>query len=178
MNEEAITFDYKSIKVKREMETIVSDVYENLGWELTSSNTAEGSPFDVILSFKRNRKINNKINLLKIQQQIDLALNEIQVFQRKRKSAGTVTGITIGTAGVLTFGGGLSMTLCLSGIGFLIGGVALSVVGVGIGVFGWWLAKKVKKIRSENITPIIESQLDNLSELCETAQKMLKNKEE
>ena len=177
MNEEAITFDYKSTKVKREMETLVTDVYENLGWELTSSNTAEGSPFDVILSFKRNRKINNKINLLKLQQQIDLALNEIQVFQRKRKNAGIVTGISVGTIGVLAFGGGLSMTMCLSGIGFLIGGIALGIAGVGIGLFGWWLAKKVKKVRSENITPIIESQLDNLSELCETAQKMLKSKE-
>ncbi|MGN1201131.1 MAG: hypothetical protein ACI4R8_02575 [Candidatus Caccovivens sp.] len=174
MSENAITFDYKSIKVKREMETMVCDAYENLGWELTSTNTAEGNPFEVILSFKRNRKIENKMNLLKLEQKIDASLKEIESFQRKRKNAGVVAGISTGVVGILAFGGGMSMCLCLEGLGYLLGGIAISVVGVGIGLFAWWLAKKIKKKKSESLTPIIESELDNLADLCEKASELTK----
>ncbi len=168
------TFDYKTLKVKREVETMVCDAYENLGWELTSTGSAEGNPFEVILSFKRNRKIENKMELLKLQQKIDISLKEIEIFQRKRKSAGLVAGLTTGIAGALTFGGGLSMCLCLEGAGYMAGGIVLGIVGVGIGLFAWWLSKKVNKRKSENLTPVIESELDNLADLCEKAAELVK----
>lgn len=67
MNENVVSFDYKTIKVKREMETMVSDAFAALGWELNNTSMAEGSPFYVNLSFKRDRKINNKIKLLTLE---------------------------------------------------------------------------------------------------------------
>ncbi len=176
MNENAITFDYKTVKVKREMEVIVGDAYENLGWELVSSNSAEGSPFEVILSFKRDRKIENKIGLLKLQQKIDLCLAEIDTFQRKRKTGGIVAGISMGVVSALTFGGGLSMCLCLKGLGFMLGGIAIGLVGVGLGFLSWVIAKKVAKKKNEDLTPIIEQEFDNLADLCETARNIVDGK--
>lgn len=43
--ENAITYDYKTIKVKRSIETLVTDTYESLGWSLTGTSSVEGSLF-------------------------------------------------------------------------------------------------------------------------------------
>ena len=64
--ENVISYDYKTIKVKRNIETLVCDTYENLGWQLTNTSSVEGSIFYVNLSFKRDRKVQNKVELLKL----------------------------------------------------------------------------------------------------------------
>lgn len=174
MTESAITFDYKTVKVKREMETMVCDAYENLGWELTNTSTSEGNPFCVNLSFKRNRKIENKMELLKLQQKIDASLIDIESFQNKRKNAGLISAISMGTVGTLIFGGGLSMCLCLTGVGYLAGGIVLGVVGAITCGLTYLVYKEIRKKKVEDLTPIIESELDNLADLCEKASEIAK----
>lgn len=174
INENAITFDYKTIKVKREMETIICDTYENLGWELTSSNSSEGSPFYVNLSFKRNRKIAKKVELLKLQEKVDSILANIENIQQKKKTAGVPEGITIGVIGTLVFGGGLSMAMVLQSVSYIIGGSILGLVGISIGFLGWFVHNKIKKKKVHKLQPILESEFDKLSDICEEANKMIK----
>lgn len=174
----AISFDYKTISVKREIESIVCDAYENLGWELTNTSSVEGNPFKVNLSFKRDRKIERKIELLKLQQKIDICLEEVKAFQAKRKNAGVAESVATGVVGALTFGGGMSMVMTLKGLGFMLGGIGLGVVGLGICGLAWVIYKKIRKKKNEEYTPIIESELDNLSDLCEEANEIVNNKGE
>ena len=173
--ENAISYDYKTVRVKRDMEVMLTDAYQNLGWEVTNTSMAEGSLTSVNVSFKRDRKIENKAELLKLQSKIDNSLSIIEKLQSKKKNAGVPEGITVGTIGVLAFGGGMSMTLTLSGIGFLIGGIALGLVGIGIGLLGWLTHNKIQKKKLAKIEPVMENELDKLSDLCEQANKLLKN---
>ena len=173
--ENAISYDYKTVRVKRDMEVMLTDAYQNLGWEVTNTSMAEGSLTSVNVSFKRDRKIENKAELLKLQSKIDNSLSIIEKKKKKKKNAGVPEGITVGTIGVLAFGGGMSMTLTLSGIGFLIGGIALGVVGIGIGLLGWLTHNKIQKKKLAKIEPVMENELDKLSDLCEQANKLLKN---
>lgn len=173
MKENAVTYDYKTLKVKREMETIVCDAYENLGWELTSSSTAENSIFQVNLSFKRNRKIENKMELLKLQEKLDSCLMSIESLQAKKKSAGSAEAVTTGVAAALVFGGGMSMSFVLSGVGYLVGGIVLGVAGIGLGFLAWLIYKKVKKKKLGKIQPLLESEFDKLSDICEQAGSLL-----
>lgn len=173
--ENAISYDYKTVRVKRDMEVMLTDAYQNLGWEVTNTSMAEGSLTSVNVSFKRDRKIENKAELLKLQSKIDNSLSIIEKLQSKKKNAGVPEGITVGTIGVLAFGGGMSMPLTLSGIGFLIGGIALGVVGIGIGLLGWLTHNKIQKKKLAKIEPVMENELDKLSDLCEQANKLLKN---
>lgn len=172
--EKAITFDYKTVRVKRSMEAMLTDAYEILGYEVTNTQMAEGSLNSVNVSFKRNRKIENKMELLKLQEKIDSTLNNIDKLSCAKKNAGIAEGVTVGTIGALTFGGGMSMVMCLEGLGFLIGGIALGVVGLGVGLLGWLTHNKVQKKKLEKLEPIYQSELDKLSDLCEEANKLVK----
>lgn len=170
--ENAITYDYKTVKVKREIETLVCDTYENLGWELTNTSSVEGSIFYINLSFKRNRKIANKIELLKLQDKADNSIENIESLQRKKKNSGLAPAITTGTIGALTFGGGMSMCLVLSGIGYMLGGIALGLVGAGICALAYPIFKKINKKKAQEIEPLLEAEFDKLSDICEEAAKL------
>lgn len=175
-NEErkAITYDYKTVRVSRAMEAMLADAYENLGWEVTSTTMAEGGLNYVNISFKRDRKVEHKTELIKIQEKIDVILADIDKVQRQKKSAGVAEGITVGVLGALTFGGGMSMTMLLEGVGYMIGGIALGVVGIGIGLLGWLTHNKIQKRKLAKLEPIYQSDLDKLSDLCEEAAQLLK----
>lgn len=170
--ENVVSYDYKTIKVKRGIETLICDTYENLGWELTNTSSVEGSIFYVNLSFKRDRKIKNKVELIKLQEKADNIVSNIDNLQNKKKNAGFVSALSTGIVGTLVFGGGLSMCLLLSGVGYIIGGVALSLVGVGIGAVAYPIFKKLNKKKSNQIQPILESEYDKLADICEQALKL------
>lgn len=166
---ESKTYDYKTIKTKREIETLVCDTYENLGWELTSTSAVEGSIFYVNLSFKRDRKIENKVELLKLQERVDGAILSIENLQSKKKNSGLIASLCIGIAGTLVFGGGMSMSMLLTGIGYMIGGIALGIVGAGICALAYPLFKSINKKKSAQISPLLENEYDKLADICEQA---------
>ncbi len=170
--ENAKTYDSKTIKVKREIETLVCDTYENLGWELTNTSSVEGSLFHINLSFKRDRKIENKTELLKLQDKADNVIASIDNLQNKKKNAGFVGALSTGIVGTLIFGGGMSMTMLLSGVGYLIGGIALGIVGAGVCALAYPLFKKINKKQSAVIQPVLESEYDKLSDICDQAAKL------
>lgn len=173
-NEIAVTYDYKTVRVKRELETMLTDAYSNLGWEVTNTTLAEGSLSYVNVSFKRDRKIQNKMELNKIQEKVNNVLANIEKLQSKKKSAGVPEGVTVGCIGALAFGGGMSMCLTLSGVAFMVGGIALGVVGIGIALLGWLTHNKIKRKKVSQIEPMLESEFDKLSDLCESAVKLIK----
>ena len=168
---EIITYDYRTIKVKREMEAIAMDAYENLGWEFVNSGISMGAIFYVNLSFKRDRKIDNKQNLLKLQEKVDSTLQNIEVLHGKKRTAGQIPALVTGISGALIFGGGLSMLLTLGfeTLGFIIGGVALGVVGAAIALLGWPIFKRTRKRGLAVIEPILEDEFNKLSDICEEA---------
>lgn len=170
--ENAITYDYKTIKVKRNIETLVCDTYENLGWELTNTSSVEGSLFYVNLSFKRNRRTENKVELLKLQEKADSAISTIEMLQNKKKNAGLVASLSTGILGLLTFGGGMSMSMLLSGVGYMIGGIALGIVGAGICALAYPIYKKINRKKKAEIQPMLDSEFDKLADFCDQAVKL------
>lgn len=170
--ENIVSYDYKTVKVKRSIETLVCDTYESLGWELVNTSSVEGSLFYVNLSFKRNRKIENKVELLKLQDKADNVIANIDNMQNKKKNAGFTASLSTGIAGALVFGGGMSMSMLLNGIGYMIGGIALGLVGIGICVLAYPLFKKINKKKSTQIEPLLENEYDKLADICEQALKI------
>lgn len=170
--EQAIIYDYKTIKVKRSIETLVCDTYENLGWELTNTSSVEGSLFYINLSFKRNRKVENKVELLKLQEKADNIITTIENLQSKKKNSGFVQALSTGIVGTLVFGGGMSMCMLLKGVGYMIGGIGLGLIGAGICALAYPLFKKINKKKNNQIQPLIESEFDKLADVCEQAVKL------
>lgn len=170
---EIITYDYRTIKVKREMEAMTTDAYENLGWELTGSSVTDGSIFHVNLSFKRDRKVANKQQLLAQQEKIDNILTNIEVLNGKKKSAGLTPSLTTGTIGALTLGGGMAMIMELGvdTVGFMVGGVAIGVVGLGICALAFLVYRLTKRKKTAKISPILENEYNKLADTCDEIKK-------
>ena len=165
---EVITYDYKTIRVRRDMETMTTDAYENLGWEFVGSNISGGAVFHINISFKRDRKIAKKPELLKAQEKVDKVLTNIEYLKNKKKTAGLTSGITTGVIGTLALGGGMAMVL--EGVGttaMLAGGIALGVVGIGICALAWLIGKKVKSRQIAKIDPMLEDEYNKLADICE-----------
>jgi len=166
---DVITYDYKTVRVKREMEAMTTDAYENLGWEFLGSSLAGGTIFHVNLSFKRDRKVANKQNLLKLQEKVDAALQNVDALQNKKRSAGTVPALAVGIPGALVFGTGLSMVLVLGAgsVGAAIGGIILGILGAGIAFLAYPLFKMIRKIQIKKIEPLLENEYNKLADICE-----------
>lgn len=173
-NENSVSYDYKAIKVKREMETITIDTYQSLGWQLTNTSSVESSLFHLNLSFKRNRKITNKTELLKLQSQADNTLNEIENIQNKKRSAGTIASLSVGIIGSLVLGGGMSMVMVLGSTFGMIGGIALGLIGIGICTSAYPIYKKIHRNKNQAFDPMLETQLDKLADISEQANQIVK----
>lgn len=167
--QKAIVFDYKTVKVKRETETMLTDAYATLGWQVTSTTMADASLSCVNVSFKRDRKIAHKSELDLLQKKIDAHIASIEKLISQKKRAGLPEAITMGTIGTLVFGGGMSMTMLLEGMGLFIGGIAVGVTGIAIGLLGWLISNKVKNKKHKRIEPLLEAEFDKFSAVCEQA---------
>lgn len=172
-NEKATVFDYKTVRVKRNTETMLTDAYAALGWQVTATTMADASLSRVNVSFKRDRKIAHKTELNMLQLKIDAEIAKIEKLLAAQKNAGIPEAIATGMAGALTLGGGMSMIMTLEGVGFLAGGIVLGVVGIGIGLLGWLVYGKVRSKKLKKIEPQIEEEYDKFSALCEQANVLL-----
>ena len=174
MEKEITSYDYKTIRVRRQLETMVSDAYEALGWEIVGSSVSEGGIYYVNLSFKRDRKVENKTSLLKLQEKVDSIICNIELLLNKKKWAGLVTGTTIGTIGALTLGGGMAliMELGINVVGWMVGGVALGVVGIGLCLIGWLAGNKAKTKKRNQIDPMLDQEYNKLADICDEARKI------
>lgn len=173
MEKEVTSYDYKTIRVRRQMEAVVTDAYEALGWELVGSSVSQGGIYHVNLSFKRDRKVANKTDLLKLQEKVDSTIINIEVLMGKKRWAGMSAGITTGIIGTLTLGGGMAMVLELgvNTAAWMIGGIGLGVVGIGICFLGWLIGSRVKQKKGNKIIPMVDQEYNKLADLCDEAKK-------
>ena len=155
------------------MEAMTTDAYNNLGWEVTSTTMADMNLNYVNISLKRDRKVKDKQELIKLQSKIDKALYDIEKLQKQMKMAGRCESLSVGVVGALTFGGGMSMTMLLSGTAFLVGGIALGCIGVGISLLAYKVYKKIQDKKLVVLEPKHQTELDKLSSLCEEANALI-----
>lgn len=170
----ARTYDYKTVETDSRSSSEVMDYHEALGWELAGSN--EGITGRIALTFRRNRKIKNKEQLNRIQVRLDDAVEGIRVLEKSKTKSALMAAIAIGTAGSLTFGGGLSICILLPLMSNLVSyvvGCFLGVVGFGVCGLGYLAYVKLRAKNTAKINVLIDKKRDGIADLCEEAQRIL-----
>jgi len=189
-----VGYEYKNITVKRDAVTVYSDCLSNFGWILTDEQDFHHHPVQattrpvnvslpdayphnnppdgvdmVSLKFKRDRRINNKLELNRLERKCEDALSAIGSLERKN-SAYTM-GIALG-AGIVGTG-----FLALAVYNFMSANPLVGVLLAIIGVAGWgvgFLAHlKVSKKKSTQTEPMIQEQLEIAYSACEQAHALL-----
>ena len=163
-----ITFEYKEIIVRSCMESIYTDAYIRLGWKIDGVISSPLNLNRVTLKFKRDRRIENKSELDKLQLEFE---NQIKVIEKLETSKEIIPS-------AVAYGIGLAGTAFMTGATFsyLAQRIPLCIVLAVPAFIGWILPyfafRKITKTRSEKTAPAIDRQYDVIYEICEKAGKI------
>ena len=164
------TYEYKEINVRRSMETVYADAYPSFGWQLEGAMPSPNIS-TVNLRFKRDRRIPNKSELTRLQNEFETQTKEIQKLEGSKHIAPSVAAYGIGLVGIAFTAGAT-----LSGLANMI---PLCIVLAIPAVIGWVIPyfafRKIAKAKSEKITPLIDRQYDAVYEVCDKASGLLYN---
>jgi len=164
-DENYIGYEYKDVTVDRSKEDVYADGYPNFGWKLEGSSRPLIGMSTVNLKLKRDRKIQNKPELTRLQRQFESYVNEIEKLEQSRTTAASIVAYIAGIFG----------TACLAGavFSFLAANIPLCIILAVPGFIGWvlpyFLFLKISDKRIVKITPIIEQRYDSIFEVCEKA---------
>jgi len=170
---EIVSYDYKTFTVRREVEGMAADAFEALGWSLVGTSVSIGAMSCINLSFKRDRRINNKQELLHHQERIERTLQIIDTLHNKKRSAGVASSIATGVIGTLIFGGGMSIGFELyPNKWWVASGIVLGVLGLAYASTAWFMYKLWRKRKSRVIDPLLEDEYNKLADYCEATNKL------
>lgn len=166
-----VTYEYKTVSVKAKDLNKAIDLYEAFGWEVTGTTTAFGS---VTVSLKRDRKQKHKTELSKLERQAETTMESINGLHRSKTLGAGIFGWIFGTVSTLVFGGGMCLTMLMSGNPFaLAGGVALGVLGALLCAVNYPIYKKLVAKKTKQILPVIDQTEEKFANLLEQGNDLL-----
>lgn len=176
-----IGYEYKEVAVNKDKVSMYIDGYYNFGWEIDENLTSEyvgiaSPPFVkkggiTKICIKRNRKIINKVELTRLQQHFESCMDEIEMLDQSKTSVAALTALTTGIGGTIFMA--LATFAITNDPPLVIPCILLSIPGF----IGWctpyFLYRIIVRVRTEKITPLIESKYDEVHEICEKGSKLL-----
>jgi len=195
--ENFVAYEYKTINATRKSAGMYIDCMENFGWTLAENDgydiqslltnlnpanlgknlanaaqsfgeTADATPA-ITLKFKRDRRIENKQELEKLERGYEAALSAIN--RAERKNAAQTMGISLGTGIIGT------VFISLAAYNFVFSNTVLGVLFAAVGAIGWAIGffsnLKIGKKKYNQTEPYIQEQLDIVYNTCEKAHALL-----
>ena len=162
-----IGYEYKNIVVPRRLAAVYSDYYPCFGWEAEDVNYNHVG--NASLTFKRNRKLKNKVELDKHQRQFETSVAHISDLENSKTTRASILSFTTGLLG--------TAFMALATFSFLGGMVAVCIVLAIPGLLGWALAyyaySNLTRKKSAQVAPEIDREYDRLYSTCEEAYTLL-----
>lgn len=170
MNEQNfVGYEYQDVTAKRSVASIYSDGYENFGWQLDSTAEPHGKIDYIILKFKRDRKIRNKAELTRLQRHFNSCVSAILSLESSKYIRASVVAYTVGMIGTAFMAGSVfSITANM-----LLPCIIFAVPAFVGWVLPYFLYRNITEKKSEQITPLIDQQYDELYAICEQANALL-----
>ena len=196
-NNDFVAYEYKTVNATRDSAGMYIDCMENFGWTLietdgydaqvllsnlnpvnlgrniasaaqTFGETADTTPA-ITLKFKRDRRIDNKQQLDKLEREYEAAMSAITRIERKNEAQ--TMGVSLGTGIIGAVFVGLSV------YNFVSSNIILGVLFAAVGAIGWAVGffsnRKVGRKKSVQTEPTIQEQLDIAYGACEQAHALL-----
>lgn len=168
-----VGYEYKEVTADRERASMYLDGYINFGWVADDNIQPSVVMGKVTIKFKRDRKILNKTELTRLQRHFEACMNEIDAMEKSKTSDATIWALVIGIIGTAFMAGSVFAVTHQPPI------IWLCIVLAIPAFIGWILPYFVYKSRVrkkiEKITPQIEEKYDEIYEICEKGNKLLKS---
>lgn len=177
MREDNVTYEYLSLNIKDDLEPMYIDFYESLGW--ISINTGKRDYYInsdpkknlINIKFKRNRRIQNKEELNKLQKQMEEIMSNIEKIEKRPNTKATIYAMIVGIIGLgfmaLALGAstGESMRIVPT--------VIFSVLTILCWSIPPFLYKEIVKKETEKIKVEIDKEHEKIYDICEKGKDIL-----
>lgn len=165
-----VGYEYKDVTVNRNLEPLYADSYENFGWKLDGTEAPQSNgPNAITLRFKRDRKIRNKAELSRLERQFDAYASEVLTLEHSKGFAASTAAYIIGVAGTGFMAGSV--------FSFLAGSLPLCIILAIPGLVGWVAPyicySHIRKNKTAQVTPLIDSKHDEIYDVCLRANSLL-----
>ena len=164
-----VGYEYKDVTVKRDLESVYIDGYTNFGWTLEDTSVPLQNIGSITLKMKRDRKMRNKAELVRLQRQFESCLSEIEKLELSKSLGASVVAYIIGIVGAALMAGAV--------FSYLAGMVPLMIILALPAFAGWtvpyFLYMKLQRKKTDEVTPLIDKKYDEIYEVCEKANGLL-----
>ena len=164
-----IGYEYMNVTVLRNMESFYRDNYACFGWILEKVSMPLQGMLFIEMRFKRNRKIRNRMELTRLQNQFDSIVKKTEKQERIKSSFATALSIAIALIG--------TAFIALSVFAYLDNMIWLCVLFAIPGFIGWIIPypcfKNIYRKKSDQLKPLIEKNYDDIYKVCERAHDLL-----
>lgn len=166
-----IGYEYKDVSVKKEMESVYADGYENFGWSLESTSAPAAGIGTVNMKFKRDRKISNKAELTRLQRQFDGTVEAINNLESSRTVKASIAAYSIGIIGSAFMAGSVFAVTHQPPM------IGLCIILAIPGFIGWILPyfsyRAISRNKSVQVAPVIDQKYDEIYQVCKKANGLL-----
>ncbi len=176
--EQFIGYEYKDVTARSSMVPITIDGYESFGWELTEQSKIQQEknasranlPQHERLRFRRDRHITNRVELTRLERNLEAVLDEIERLEDKKTIRGTMASIILGLVGCGFLAAGLMAYL--SDASYVMLMVILAIPGFLCWVFPYFVYQKIRKLDTERLDPIIDGKYEEIYDLCKRGHEL------
>ena len=173
-------FDYMELVAEGSELSFLLDCYASFGWEMDDysvsyrdyghrSGAVPGRTKET-LQLKRDRKILNKTELVRLQRNFEACLQEVHRLELRKTSKATALALIIGfLGGVCTLGAVLAIT---STPPHMVWGILLAVPAfIGIAL-PYPIYRRVASDERAQVEPLIAQKYDEIHAICQRADKL------
>lgn len=164
-----IQYEYLTKKVKNDDKSLYLDSYENFGWTPIEETINYSSIGSINLKFKRDRKIENKTELLKLQRELEIKIKEVETKKSTINNNPMIGALIVGFVGTVAMAGAVFSYLASIWAAF----IPLSIIGILCWGSAYFVHKKLLKVTKTKIEPTIENIYDEIGAICKEAKAYL-----
>lgn len=168
-----VGYEYKEITTDPERASMYLDGYLNFGWIADENIQPSAVMGKVTVKIKRDRKILNKTELTRLQRHFEACMNEISAMEKSKTSDATIWALAIALIGTAFMAG--SVMAVTSEPPLLLLCIVLAIPAFMGWIFPIFVYKARVRKKTGLITPQIEQKYDEIYEICEKGNKLLKN---
>lgn len=166
--ENFIGYEYKHVVASRRLASIYLDYFSCFGWEVEDSSFSRQLG-KVSVTFKRNRKLRNKVEIDRYQRQFEDGVESIAHLEGTKTAKASVVAYTVGIIGAAFMAGA---TFSYLG-GFVVSCILLAIPGFVCWGLAYVLYRSLVKKRSAEVVTEVNREFDNLYSTCEKAQALM-----
>lgn len=167
-----VGYDYKEITADRERASVYIDGYMNFGWTVDENIQPSMVMGKVMIKLKRDRKIVNKTELTRLQRHFEACMNEIDAMEKSKTSDATIWALVIGIIGTAFMAG--SVFAVTSKPPHILLCIVLAIPAFTGWILPYFVYKARVRKKITRITPQIEQKYDEIYEICEKGNKLIK----